>query len=516
MPSNEKKLQPLLLAFTLAISLAVAFGFTWMVAVGIVQDLRRDRQFETASRQEEPRHTQDRVVIGADGKPLIEVQPTGRFYMTPAAQVVRYQDLEGNLVNQGGAVPVQNSVWLDRHDRSNAWKVHWPGRNINFWVSGSPGVHWHFIHDGRVDGRAYFVGYDDETYRCVGYIGKQGSREALAGKPPREECFQVVPSGWGFYQRLVTTQWFLSNERYSGKHAPDLSQGRNLPSWLVFLSAEDGLYRVDLKSHEVSRIFEGPLLAVESLWEQRSKEEGPVSHLVLRTTEKVILLDPDGTLLGEAMIPEPLRDANHLVFHQPIGETNLLTTEGWLGRPGASERLVKVYRFDSSGEISETQEIRLEAPRVERMNSWDAAPLWLVSCPAMAIGVLLAPLESVIQGDRTFTESFKRMWEEMAENGLVDARVFFPFTLLFPLLWAGIAWRRECRFGATEGGKHLWTAFVYLGGLIALLGYLAHREWPLRERCVKCGEPSPVDHEACSHCGEHGAPPELKGIEVFG
>ncbi|NUN98679.1 MAG: hypothetical protein HUU16_21190, partial [Candidatus Omnitrophica bacterium] len=141
MPSNEKKLQPFLLALTLAISIAVVFGFSWMVAVAIVQDIRRDRQFEISDRQEEPRYTQERVVIGADGKPLIEVQPTGRFYLTPSAQVVRYQDLEGNLVNQGGAVPVQNSVWLDRHDRSNAWKVHWPGRNINFWVSGSPGVH---------------------------------------------------------------------------------------------------------------------------------------------------------------------------------------------------------------------------------------------------------------------------------------------------------------------------------------------------------------------------------------
>lgn len=516
MPTHDKKLQPLLLAFTLAISLAVVFGFTWMVAVAIVQDIRRDRQFEISDRQEEPRYTQERVVIGADGKPLIEVTEPYRSTRMSAAQNLCYQDLDGSLVNQGGAVPVQNSVWLDRHDRSNAWKVHWPGRNINFWVSGSPGVHWHFIHDGRVDGYAYFVGYDEDTYRCIGYIGKNGSREFQAGKPPREECFQVVPSGWGFFQRLVTTQWFLSSDRYSGKHAPDLSQGRSLSSWWVFLSAEDGLHRVDLREGTVRKVFEGPLLAVESLWEQRSKEESPVSHLVLRTAEKILLLDPDGTLLREAVIPEPLRGANHLVFHQPLGETNLLTTEDWVGLPGASERLVKVYRFDSSGEISETQEIRLEAPRVERMNAWDAAPLWLVSCPAMTLGILLAPLESVIQGDRSFTESFKRMWEEMAENGLVDARVFFPFTLLFPLLWAWVAWRRECRYGATEGAKHLWTAFVYLGGVIGLLGYLAHRKWPLGERCVKCGESSPVDQEACIHCGEPAASPELKGVEVFG
>ncbi len=60
-----------------------------------------------------------------------------------------------------------------------------------------------------------------------------------------------------------------------------------------------------------------------------------------------------------------------------------------------------------------------------------------------------------------------------------------------------------------------WTVFVLLFGLPAYFGYLAHRAWPGRLPCPKCGRLAPRDRPACFVCGRDFPEPAMKGTEVF-
>jgi hypothetical protein len=56
---------------------------------------------------------------------------------------------------------------------------------------------------------------------------------------------------------------------------------------------------------------------------------------------------------------------------------------------------------------------------------------------------------------------------------------------------------------------------VLLFGVLAFVGFLLHRRWPVREPCPACHARSARDREACSECGAAFPAPGLKGIEIF-
>ena len=55
----------------------------------------------------------------------------------------------------------------------------------NYWYA--PEV-WYFVHDGKLNGHGYYVGYDKIAKAKIGYIGRDGFRP---DEPPLEGQFPV-------------------------------------------------------------------------------------------------------------------------------------------------------------------------------------------------------------------------------------------------------------------------------------------------------------------------------------
>jgi hypothetical protein len=62
---------------------------------------------------------------------------------------------------------------------------------------------------------------------------------------------------------------------------------------------------------------------------------------------------------------------------------------------------------------------------------------------------------------------------------------------------------------------HAWAIFVFLWGVPGYIGYLAHRRWPVTERCSQCFLETPRDRDDCLHCHTPFPPPARVGTEIF-
>jgi len=92
----------------------------------------------------------------------------------------------------------------------------------------------------------------------------------------------------------------------------------------------------------------------------------------------------------------------------------------------------------------------------------------------------------------------------------------WPGLLTINLLGVALAYvcyRRQKQFG--QPWTSVWVGFVFLFGLPGLVGYLFHRQWPVRLPCPKCNALVPRDRESCFECGEEFPEPAPQGIEVL-
>ena len=107
-----------------------------------------------------------------------------------------------------------------RHRASFPAQPGWAERLKAFVNEREPTVNWFFVHDGKPDGAGYFVGYERESNRRVGFIGLSGFRSdpvpAAEWIPVRGEL--IGPSHWS-----SAPVWIYSRP---GVGAPTRGRGR--------------------------------------------------------------------------------------------------------------------------------------------------------------------------------------------------------------------------------------------------------------------------------------------------
>jgi hypothetical protein len=121
-----------------------------------------------------------------------------------------------------------------------------------------------------------------------------------------------------------------------------------------------------------------------------------------------------------------------------------------------------------------------------------------------AIGVL--PL--VCSPDR-----FWYAWSAAYVHGLRPAWPYLLAVFAVSPIGAWFCYRRQRRLGLPWTGA--WVAFVFVGGPLALAGYLVHRRWPPLAACANCHQRVPHDRAACVRCGTEFALPAPTGNEIF-
>jgi len=480
----------------LAVLLAVGFGIVWggavfWCAMFVDQVGQADRIYRT-------------IEVLHDGTPLIRSHSFSDHYYLGFT----YETLDGETVvpsKRDAFVP--GTVLSCESRRRGPWgDLAWPQRVQLFMdTKDKPIVYWYLIHDGKLNGRSYFVGYDCRSRLCVGYIGRAGFRLT---KPSQDDCFPVDGSrarrGGGHMVGGLDYHW---RDR---DHVSDSGPAGRVARWTVYLISGDQLLKVDLHERTVRVLLESTGLrtvsAVLPAVIDKSKEKSD-DLLALRTDREILILDSDGNQRSRYVIPEQLRHQD-FTFYQ-LGETTAMAHQDrYLGR--TATRRYSITCFDGQGTVSQDRSLGLPT-----YSSWLARLQWT----AYVIGAAV-PAPVVVTPAALFVIPFTYVDSgEFPDYPSALAQVLrdsWPALVIFNLLGVGLAWvcyRRQRQYG--QGWTWVWVGFVFLFGLPGLVGYLFHRNWPARPPCPKCNVPAPRDRESCFECREEFPEPAPKGTEVL-
>ena len=372
---------------------------------------------------------------------------------------------------------------------------------------------WYFVHDGHAEGAGYFVGYDRWTNECVGYIGKSGFSSTPIPKadwfPVRSDLMHVVP-----YWSTALLDITRGTPCEDGKKCTfELMKQTDIPPRMVHVPAGSRWQVVDLSERSVKTLFESPekiesVAAFLGPLPDRGKDPLRRVAKVVRTTEKIHLLDGNNDVLDVFQIPTERDRQSAVVWHEVGGGAAVVDFWGrWLDDDERNLAREAVYQISSDGTIAEPTELALERGPV-KWHKQDDAKLFPWQVPAPAALALIEPLFIL---DTDYRETYSSAATSMVRHSWPK---LVGLVVLSSLL-AVPAWRRAQAFALPGREQIVWILFILLLGLPGYAGFLLHRRWPLRRECPHCLARIPWDREACALCGKPFPSAAGKGIEIF-
>jgi len=304
----------------LAILLAIGAGLAWGLAGGwgtaVVNDIVLSGKLH------------EQLLFCRDGTPVIETYG-GRY------ESRSFRKLDGtNIEVTNDAFRNGERLQGPEYQNKRFTGLRWNERIVcayNDWYG--PEV-WYFVHDGKLEGHGYFVGYDKIAKATIGYIGCDGFRP---NEPPLDQQFAVDG-------RRMSNRY-----SYGGTSMIDCYYDRLHE--VSYLLADDGLRTVNVKKRTVtllrkgSDLISGAMSVKPGLADEMASPESKTGlTLLLRTADRVVVLTADGTEIENYSLPPELRedflqwfalpDGKVLVYRDIFGDAEL----SWLERGGKTVR----------------------------------------------------------------------------------------------------------------------------------------------------------------------------------
>jgi hypothetical protein len=367
---------------------------------------------------------------------------------------------------------------------------------------------WYFIHDGKLDGKGYFVGYDAKSKSCVGYLGRQG---ACSDVPSAENWFSMDGRKMSANRMWIRPGFFPGFRKDYGLYI----YGSD-PFYLggfkkIAMISGDELLQIDFQNRSINTLMKTSgmvsMMYIEaaSPAQDKPKSDKRRKHfLAVRTSDSVILLDTEGKRIRTFVIPEDLRGTLFTLYD--VGDEKAIILRD---RHYPNLKLGKQFTWiDASGKVLRQEEITLlgrDLRPFSKADGWKLA--FAVPAPvAMFFEMVAGPISYIeLKVETNYTIPFVRV--------LLD---IWPQLLVICILGAVLAWlcyRRQRRMALPW--TWIWVGFVFLCGAPGFLAYRFHRRWPVLEKCHVCDHTVPQDRENCSSCGSEFPVPAPKGIEVF-
>lgn len=492
-PRRHSLVARLVAATLVAIGVLTALVTVMMWGIGLYEmSLHRD-------------HVYENVIVRPGGEPAIQSYASSNF------ENITYRSLSGEPLELGNEGQLQNAYLVTAPEPPPLfnWPLGW-GQSLAANDSSRPRGLWYLIRDAQPEGRGYFVGYDAFSRLPIGFIARSGFRRSL---PPKNEWFDFgrreFPSGG------VAT----SHQRLSFNSVADFydyySENDNLPSWNVYLVDGDRLLEVNLRARTVRSILELPGIFALGMLSEAS--ERPVADqgrtkwrfddlLALRSSDRIVVLDPDAGSKHEFTLPEGIRSETlracsikgekliliwtEKIEHSLNGPTHVV----WLLPDGTVEREATV-QLATSGEITDT-------------HLWSIA--FAVGAPVPLVwGAFMTGIIPVGMYQSHEVPSFSagiNMAIEMGWPGLV-------LVLAIGCLSAAAVWRAQRRYFRTD--TWTWCTFAFLWGLAGICAYWLENRRAKLETCGECETNVPRDRDACASCDTPFAAPPFVGTEVF-
>ena len=363
---------------------------------------------------------------------------------------------------------------------------------------GEPPNYWYFIHDGKREGKGYFVGFNSRSKSFIGYIGQNGLVQAL---PKQDDWFPFDGRKLGDYEmpglqpaiRASYEPNVMINSSYGRSYRPVMISGDRL----LQIDLHTGVSRELMKSPDMVSLFVSPM--PEKFLKNYNWGDG----VVLRTGDRVISFDTENKYSDSYVLPEELRKGR-FTFHI-LGKDKAIVErilDSW-------SRFELVW-IDASGKISQRKEVELEGqgkPFRPKQERW-AATLSMPSPLGVALWSLVLFPSNIQQPMRAYLDYRDAI-------GISLPLAILPFLLICipSAVLAFLCYRRQHRYALPW--TLVWVAFVFLLGVPGYFGYRFHRRWAVLDDCPACKKNVPRDRENCSACGTSFPLPERKGIEVF-
>jgi hypothetical protein len=502
MSTRNKILKPLGLALILTLGFGIFIGAIafWCIAIG--------GGFNT------PSDVFEFLQILADGTPAIVQRErhsvTSSYRSLDGKELMKADILDGNeLVNANyhqsldggelaGPVDLESVRFpLDAENRIQPFSDNLPSPTI-----------WYFIHDGKLDGKGYFMGFDSRSKSCVGYLGRQG---ACSDVPPAENWFSMdgrkmsanrmwVRPGFfpGFRRDYITTIYDIDSFYSRGFKNVAMISGDEL----LQINFQNRLITTLLKSSNMVSVARFPTAA--AFQNKPKSDEKSKYFLAVRTSVSVILFDAEGKRIQTFVIPEDLR-GELFTFYVIGDEKALVLRERRHPNCKVGEQLTWI---DVSGKVLRQEEVTLlgrDLHPFSKAYGWETA--FAVPAPVAMLFIMVAgPMSYIdLKVETNYSSAFVRFLPNI-----------WPQLLVVCILGTILAWfcyRRQRRMALPW--TCVWVGFVFLFGVPGFLGYLFHRRWPVLEKCHVCEHAVPHDREKCSSCGSEFPVPTQKGIEVF-
>lgn len=432
-----------------------------------------------------------------DGEPVIMQYPSGSYPATHQLLTLDRQPAGGN------SQQVIYPQYLQAPPQSRSIATY-PSRLAGANDGGAPSTYWYLLHDGRINGRAYGVGYDSASKTIVGYFGRSGFS---SGKPARDDWFKIA----GDEGVALATPAITNTEPIYGARP------------VLYVLAEGQLWAIDTQQRQVKSLLSCPTAFTVGWISQTLAELPPAASddpaavafmpalhpnrkLAVRSTESLTVVDPKSGEHSAIPMPSPLQDKSCAVFQRADGSIVLYSV------PHQGDGGIQVHDvvwLNADGVVRREQQVQiagaysvLSSPGIVGWTVAIAAPMPLANL-LMTLGV---------SAERWSTREFDTYSAAFSAT-LGD---FWPGTLALvvgSLALAVSAYRRQRHYALPYAG--LWAVFVFLLGVPGYLAYRFHRTWPVLEDCPRCGESAPRDRDRCSDCGATFPPPELKGLEIY-
>jgi hypothetical protein len=489
MARKNSVIQPLGLSVLVALGFCLAIAFVIGIGIKLVEETLRSHKFL---------YEEKNLVFRPDGEALVRDLKSEEIYSS-----VKYFTLDGREVNvKGGEQGIFLSGILLRGPEARETRE-LPLKDFQrvglFFNGRRPPNPWYFIHNGRPEGRAYFAGYEVRSKSCLGYIGRRGFQ---AKRPAPDE--QLPIAGADF---LYTVRGGMISYYWRALSWPGETPTNVFAPWRLILIAENRLLGVDLREGAVRPFGEvkDPLSLAMQYSPGRFQEMlssgmtyGLGDELVVRTADRLWLLNPAGKALRSYVIPEIARQGDFDFYELP-----------------GQKAVIAYHQYE--GEISHGEYLWID-PAGKFLNK--ISPEWDVRFPPnhrpdtrTAALATLAPLPWTIIASQIYNESDHGPSPRFLGDAVQENWLTFVILLAFSLALAVYCYRRQRRY--SQPGAAAWAAFVFLFGVPGLLAYLFHRRWPLLETCPACGKAVPRDRLTCAACNVVFPKPPLKGIEVL-
>ncbi len=475
MPHSLSFTRALLLAMVVSLGIALAWLVVAAWTIGLVQVAMVGNQ------------TYEHLYLGADGQPLIVRTTSARGAYTQEVFSLDREPIEGTQRHQMGY-----PGYMIAPQYTPAEGTAWSSRLVAASDGGSPAVNWYLVHDGRVNGRAYGVGYQSDSAEVVGYFGKQGFSDR---QPPREQWFQVFGErGLEHVSTGVTVREPAWNQYQD-------NQG-------LVLLADGKVWTIDLAQRRLAALADCPdALAIGWLRPPHRVhmigEPMDSAKLLVWQTDRLMILDRETGEHSSLALPNEVGPFL-AVYEVPENRLLLISHD--------PDRVADGYRLawlDRQGAVLQERVVRIASYRGARPGAASTAWAGAVAAPYPLASIFVAvvhPIQQVASGE---ANSFARALSET----LREAWPAFLLVLVVSGIAATDAYRRQRHYALSHPLG--WAAFVFLMGLPGWLAYRVHRTWPALESCRACHQLAPIDQAACPDCGVAVAPPALSGTEVF-